>query len=305
MSYGLDDWSSPSHAWAYALIRQVLAAASLLIVVAFLPQIRGCTAANAPKVGRVVDETDGRGLPGVTVIASAHFYADGILGGSASNYAYRYVTQTNAGGNFVIPIQWAVRAALPGTNAHEEWLVTALEPGYVLSGDEIAWQRFDAKGRPENFPPSTTLTPPVASVGFEMKLAPMRMRRADLTLGQFATYYRNIQRLGDLSFDTRNTSEDENLRRRVSEFLTPKICALSSEEVVPPGTAEALLAFATDQGAVNRAFHDVVLQTVRQGNVDSLTYQSGQICQLMMSGDTSMRSQSSEPTAMKHRCDFR
>lgn len=266
------------------MFRQVLAVTSLLVVIAFLPQIRGCVAADSPKVGRVVG-ADGRGMPGVTVIASAHFYADGLLGGAASNYPYRYVTRTDASGAFYIPPQWSARAALPGTNAREDWLVTALEPGYALVGDEIAWEGFDAKGRPKYFPPSTGLSPGVASEGFEIRLDPLRMRRVDLTLEQFATYYRNIQGLGDPWMGATIAPEDADLRRRVSDFLTPKICALSGTDPVSPGTAEAILFFAIDRESVDSAFRDEVLRRVRLGTVDSMTYKSEQICHLMMSGN--------------------
>jgi hypothetical protein len=46
--------------------------AGTVFVLLFGLQIPGCMTANTPKVGRVVNATTGKGMAGVTVIASAY-----------------------------------------------------------------------------------------------------------------------------------------------------------------------------------------------------------------------------------------
>lgn len=264
--------------------RQIAICVTGALLLLFGSQMRGCAVANVAKTGTVVDADTGKRVAGVTVIASAHFYADGIFGGAASNYPYRYITHTDARGEFIIPMQWTLRLALPGTNAREDWLVTALKPAYVLDGDEIAWNELDRNGRATHSPPSTVQSPGGTYEGFEMRLDPLRIRKADLTLGQFATYYRNIQRLGDPSLNANVAQEDADLRVQVSDFLTPKVCALDRTEAVSPGVAEAILFFAIDRPAVDRAFRDEVLRSIREVTGDPLTYRGEQICELMKTG---------------------
>ena len=70
---------------------------------AFGSQVPGCVGANLPKRGSVVDASTGQPIAGVAVIASAHFYANVVSPEcSASNYPYRYITTTNARGEFNI-----------------------------------------------------------------------------------------------------------------------------------------------------------------------------------------------------------
>ncbi len=249
----------------------------------FGSQVPGCFSADSPKRGSVLDASTGQPIANATVIASAHFYANGLLGGSASNYPYRYITTTNAEGEFTIPPQWALRLALPGMQSHEEWLVTAIKVGYVLTGDEIAWSAFDARGRAKFSPPSTAQSPSGSFGDITMVIEPLRMHEANLTLAQFATYYQAIQRLGDPILEGNVTSEDEQLRREISNFLTPRVCALETSEELLPGTAEAILFFAVDRQLVDTTFRDEVLRDVRNGTIDKRTYQSGRVCQVMKS----------------------
>ena len=140
--------------------------------------------------------------------------------------------------------------------SHEEWLVTAVKAGYVLSGDEVAWSAFDAHGRPTNFPPSVTRSPPGNFGDITLVVQPLRLQKADLTLAQFATYYRNLQQLGDPILEGDVTSQDVELRREIWNFLTPKVCALDPTEELPRGTAEAILFFAVDRQLVDTTFRD-------------------------------------------------
>src|ERR1700752_2892876 len=64
----------------------------------------GFLMARVPKTGRIVDATSGEGIPDVTVIASATFYACGGLVETrcASNTEYRMLTRTDANGRYWI-----------------------------------------------------------------------------------------------------------------------------------------------------------------------------------------------------------
>lgn len=93
--------------------------------------------ANSMKYGRIVDATTGKGIPDVSVIAAANFFAGPGLGGDNT---YRVISHTDENGNYWIPSTWLQMNIMPPVGSpHTRWLISAYKLGYVFVGDEQAW----------------------------------------------------------------------------------------------------------------------------------------------------------------------
>ena len=254
------------------------------IVLAFLPQVPGCVMTNAPKAGRVVDATTGEGMPGVTVIASAHFFAQNPVHGSASDYPYRIITQTDAHGAYYIPATWQdISFAFPGMEAREEWLVTAFKPRHAVVGDEQAWKEFNKYGEKKYKPYSVVVSPPLTWRGLYFEVDPIRLQPVNLTLREAAIYYNDITGLGLYSVAMRKP-EEIALRKIGYDMFQPSVCALDGESTMDSTEAVSLVAYVFDR----RKFIESLRTVEPSGFGDAYRYpvfHAKNVCAAMKAGE--------------------
>ncbi len=197
-----------------------------LLWLPFLPQVPGCTMANMPKGGRIVDATTGKGMSDVTVIAAAHFFSQAAFSSNAYS-PYRIITHTNSNGYYWIPSTWAYLAfAFPWQEPRLTWVVTAFKPDYAIVGDEKAWSEFDKFGAPVYLPRSTGVSPPALWLGWIVKVDPIQMQQVQLGLKEAAVYYRSIIITGRVEHP--EEPEEIQLRKHAYQDLLPRVCSEDS-----------------------------------------------------------------------------
>ena len=142
-----------AHIAVVALIAALIGCGVLLLI------SPGGLVVNMPKRGQVIDSA-GNGIPGVSVISSARYSAEGPLGRSVTEYPYRVIAQTDGSGRYTLPATFQhFRVRFPGTVATEVWLVTAFKPGYVIMVDRTNFAEFNRHGDFKRRPASTSLAP--------------------------------------------------------------------------------------------------------------------------------------------------
>jgi hypothetical protein len=189
------------------------------------------------KVGRVVDVTTGKGMPDVAVIAVAKSGGINYLGGSGQNTLYRYITYTDANGDYAIPSMWShLTTWLPFFNDIQVgWNLTTLKPGYAIVGDEKAW---DFHEYDQGYAaPSQRDSPSATWLGIVVRVAPIRMNPVELSLKAASLYYREMI-IADAQY--MDSPEERALRKPTYENLTQRVCAEGPNAEIDNWTAEGL-----------------------------------------------------------------
>jgi hypothetical protein len=205
---------------------------AVVCVSIFAPQIPGCVMANSAKRGRVVDAKTGEGMTGVFVIASAAYYAQGLVHGSTQGNPYRIVTQTDADGHFHIPSTWSSsQLSLPWLDSRERWIVTAFKPGYVIEDDLASLGKFDRYGAPTANPNSISRSPDAAWLGLYVEVTPIRLVETKMTDKDAVHYFKSTAGFGLIASD-RFAPEEVALRRVAHDVYSSSICDRDPESTV-------------------------------------------------------------------------
>ncbi len=253
-----------------------------LLWLPFLPQVPGCTMANMPKVGRIVDATTGKGMPDVTVIAAAHFFSQAAFSSNAYS-PYRIITHTDSNGYYWIPSTWAYLAfAMPWQEPRLTWVVTAFKPDYAIVGDEKAWSEFDKFGAPVYLPRSTGVSPPALWLGWIIKVNPIRMTPIQLNLKETAVYYAQVKSVGrGLNW---NDPEEIAIRKEGYDFFLPKACSIDPVEIMDSTEAGAIMEFAVNLDSAYQRLKELEPETIGKEIYARPKYKAGSICQVMYAG---------------------
>jgi hypothetical protein len=254
------------------------------VFVPFVPQIPGCVMASLPKVGRVVDDATGQGLPDVAVIASAIFNAQSPVHGSAHDFPYRLVVRTDSNGYFRIPSTWSqMRLSLPGLDARETWVVTAFKPNYAIAHDLDTISQFDSFGRTIFRPWSTTHSPSADWRGLYVAVEPLRMQQVDLKLNEAAAYYRDVIGLGRY-VEGSSSGVEVALRSEAFNALSSEVCGANESETVSGDVGVAFRAFAFD----STKFITMLRRLEPSGFADDYShpvFHLNSVCQAMRASD--------------------
>ena len=254
----------------------------IVLAIAVLPQLPTYVMVNAPKTGRVVDSTTGRGLPNVTVVAAATYNASGLIHGSAYLTLYRIITTTDADGNFEIPSTWtSFGIGIPGTDARERWFITAIKLGYVLERDQSALSKFDEYGAPAEIPSSIAESPPATWLGYRVRVDPLRMKPMSLSLKEAAVYYSSLKGVG--GFAVGNPKDEASLRTLGAEWFLPQVCELDTDEVMDMTTGGKLVMFSTNPDESAKRLRQ--LEPSGFGDLQQHTIlHAGNVCSAMKAG---------------------
>jgi hypothetical protein len=270
---------------ARALRGWILFGFALLLLLIFSPQLPDAFFACAPKAGRVVDTT-GHGMPNVFVLASAHFDAGPLVhGGSANRSLYNVIVRTDSNGDFAIPAQWShFTLGLPGTGPTVSWVVTAFSPGLAVTGDEDGW-RFDQNGD-AFYPAKSTAEAPSASWhGTHLRLQPIVLRAASLSLAEAVAYYRKVLLVGLPDRNHAGPMEDE-LRRAAYRFFQPLACTSPPDSSVSMRTARYLTMFTISDHASEERLRDIDPPRWQALSYsDALPYSAAEVCDALQAGE--------------------
>lgn len=181
------------------------------------------------KSGQIVEAETGAPISGAFVIASAAFAARNPVEGGTHGVMYRTIVQSDANGRFEIPSSWST-AVMPVPFVHNvvpriAWTVTVVKPGYILASDENQVDSITSGGRKELRPRSTTAPPQTQGWMGTWTLAPLKLKKRDLTPRQASTYYSEM--IGALGFQTptqRFLPAEVAVRKAIYDELVPLAC---------------------------------------------------------------------------------
>jgi len=193
---------------------------------AFVDLLRNARAYQT-KTGQVVDADSGAPISGAYVVASAAFDVRHPIEGGSHGILYRHIVRTDANGTYVIPSEWthAFFTFSPwGGRSSIRWVVTALQPGYAVVGDEKAWES-DAKQQTP-YPPASVFNPPKVQGGLlTVHIAPIQLKARNLSPREATIYYSKI--VGALGWDdlaSRFLPEEVALRHVLYDLFVPLVC---------------------------------------------------------------------------------
>ena len=231
----------------------------------YLPLVPGCIMAHAPKSGRIVDETTGKGIPNAFVIVAAEMTNSGGTpweSHTATDTEYRVVVHTDSDGNYWIPNTWLhldFAHFYPFFGSHRErWVLTAFKPGYVIADDERNWDEI-----PPNAPYylqsarfNASAHPPAAYwLGLFVKVEPLLMHETTLSIGDSARYYGSVIGTGQFGIKREWTTDELSMRDASTLFFLPRICALDPEQEIDWG--HNIGAFVIDPKKYRNRWHEL------------------------------------------------
>lgn len=266
-------------------VRKSLFIVAALVVAPFTAQIPGCVLAHMPKEGTVIDVETNKGMPNVTVIAAARFYQQGIgWGGSNHSDLYSIVTTTDENGHYSIPATWLdMKIGVPGADRTLSWMISALEPGYALVGDEKGWE-FDERGFPRYHPTSTVSSPQYSGGALgSLHIEPLRMYRVDLALKEGAVYYGSVMSLVHAAWISKGP-EVVAMRRTAYDYLVHKVCSTRAEDEFDRTTLDRVMGFALRQNQTYELFKKMEPVRYQLDSYDASKYTAGMMCTLITEG---------------------
>jgi hypothetical protein len=235
-----------------------------------------------PKRGQVID-TAGNGIPGVSIISSARYSAEGPLGRSVTEYPYRVIAQTSANGRYTLPATFQhLRLRFPGTDADEVLLLTAFKPGYVITIDRSNFSEFNRYGDFKRKPASTSQPPTYSWRGPSVEVAPIVMQKIELDRKTTALYYKDVIGLGWDILLARDSTE-MHLREMAYAILEPQICSANAADTLDNAEAGAYAMFVQDPTKFDLTATRLASDGVNREQ--AMKFTAGIVCQAMKDGE--------------------
>jgi hypothetical protein len=264
-----------------------------LVGLIYLPSVPSYIMTHSSKVGRVVDTITGKGLSGVAVIAAAEVTSSATFSPetrTATETEYRVIVRTDSDGNYQIPGTWFhlnFSHLIPffGTTT-ERWMLTAFKPGYVLTDDEASWNSQKQNDQHQYVTHNSILNnPPSQWKGNNVRVEPIMMNQAQLTIADAARYYGTVARLGSIGTWKGLSGEDILLRKTGNDFFLPRICNLDPQEEID--WADYMNAFVLDDRVFLRKLDQLEPNSLKISGEQGkpAIFRADTVCEAMKAGN--------------------
>jgi len=222
----------------------VLAIAVIVVAVMlpFLPQFPGVMSAAAPKFGGVIDTTTGKGVPNAIVIVQPFSIADAFFANVSGGCLYRFVTRTDANGDYTVPPTLPTGFGLPFTHARVAMPVRVFKAGFVTDGDEEYIKdkalRSSSTSRSAAKPPATTWK------GLWLRIDPVFLQPSELSMREELVYFDGLFRPGSRCFD--RGAQEQSIRAEIYDHFASRVCALPPDSDIHMAEALAVMNLSQD-----------------------------------------------------------
>ncbi len=277
------------------VLRALRHVACLLAAIALASCVRAPDPMFAAKRGRVVDAA-GNGMPEFTIIGAGYSGTSGFLGGGRGGVEtdYQIAVETDDEGYFAFPAAYDRhdRRNHLGRTWERWWIVTVLEPGFVIASDHSSWEKWQQNGLPGEYPPSIQNTPkfrwnedaveiePIIVEPFELLppgSSPTNSIPRHLTLKQLAVYYRFIL------VEAYGNHLRDPVRERMHQYMEDIVCTRPQDEVLDYSTFEGVIDLTYDSMAALEKTRELKPMEYEKHYLRS-TYTAAMLCTAMRTG---------------------
>lgn len=220
----------------------IIAAIPVVVMLPLLPQVPDVMTAAAMKFGSVIDASTGKGIPNAIVIVQPITRQDAFFVNGSGGCIYRYVTRTDAKGDYFIPPKWPSGFGMPLMHSRVYTSIRAFKSGFITEGDEEFIREVS-----EKTPSAPRSVAKIASTewrGLWMNVDPMLLEPTQLSLRDEIVYFDGLFKPGAQCFD--RGANEPSIRAEIYDTFSSSICNFAPDVQMSLTEARAIMRFGQD-----------------------------------------------------------